>query len=83
MHDRSRNRLKCNVTLHEEFFGVVWMTFTGTIWTFKPVVALSEPAQRVMSDNVTAGHHHRRIVIGSLLFGHRADENGVKVVGWG
>lgn len=36
-----------------------------------------------MSNNVATGHHHRRIVIGGLLFRHRADENGVEVVGWG
>lgn len=59
------------------------MAFTGTIWAFEPVVALSEPAQRIMSNNVTARHHHRRIVIGGLLFRHRADKNGVKVISWG
>ena len=34
-----------------------------------------------MSNDVTAGHHHRRIVIGGLLFRHRADEYGMKVIG--
>lgn len=59
------------------------MTFARAVWAFEPVVALSESAQRVMSNNVTTGHHHRRIIIGGLLFRHRTDKNGVKVVRWG
>ena len=45
MHDPGFDRLECNSMLHDELFGFAWMTFTGTVWTFKSVVALSKSAQ--------------------------------------
>jgi hypothetical protein len=44
--------------------------------------AFTQLGERLFSDDVSAWHHHGRILVGRLLFRHWTDEDGVEVVGW-
>ena len=45
--------------------------------------AFGELLERLLCDDVAAGHHHGGVGVGGLFFCDGADEDGVEVVGWG
>lgn len=55
------------------------MTFVGTVGTFKPAT-LTESLQRFLCNDMPAGHHHRRVLISSLLLRNRADKYGMEEI---
>ena len=58
------------------------MALTGTIRALEPT-ALAQLAQTLLRYDVAARHHHGGVLVGGLLFGDGADEDGVEVVGRG
>lgn len=59
--------------LHKYLYCISRVAFVRTIRAFEPV-AFAQPLERLISNNMTAWHHHRRILIRGLFFGYRAYE---------
>lgn len=55
------------------------MTFTWTVRAFE-LAAFAQSKQRFFSDDVSARHHHRRILIRGLLLRNRANKYGMELV---
>jgi len=57
------------------------MTFPWTVRTFEPATpTFTQSHQRFVRYDVTAGHHHRRVVVRRLFLGHGTDEDRVEMV---
>ena len=65
--------------LQHDLLCVSRMALGRTIWTLEPRT-LGQLIQRLAGYDVAAGHHHRRVCVGGLLFADWTDEDGVKVV---
>ena len=57
------------------------MALIRTVGAFKSTT-LGMSAQTLMRDDMTTGHHHRRILICRLFFGYGTNKDRMEVVGW-
>ena len=58
----------------EHLSGVFHVTFIRAVGTLEPA-ALAESLERLFRNDVPTGHHHRRVLISSLLLGNGADKD--------
>lgn len=56
------------------------MTLIRAVRAFESTI-LAQPQERFLCHNMTARHHHWRVLVCSLFLGHWTDEDGVKAVG--
>ena len=64
MYASSENYLAC----------LPWVTLVGTIRTLEPA-ALGMPTQTLVRNDMSAGHHHWRVLIGCLFFGYGTNKD--------
>jgi hypothetical protein len=70
------------LVLQEDLDGISGVAFGGAVRTLE-TSALADAVERLLSDDVAAGHHHGGVCVGGLFFGDGADEDGVEVIGLG
>ena len=64
MHESSENYLAC----------LLWVAFVWTIRTLEPA-AFGMPTQALVRDDMSARHHHGRVLVCCLFFGYGTNED--------
>lgn len=68
--------------LQDDFPSFLGVTLAGTVGTLE-LAAATESGERLLRNHMTTWHHHGWILVGGLLLGDWADEDGVELVGGG
>jgi hypothetical protein len=65
--------------LQKHLLRITRMTFSGAVRAFE-FCTFAQLVERLLSNNMAARHHHRRVLIRALLLGYRAYEDGMEMI---